>query len=368
MIKIVHVITCLNKGGAERSLYNFIVNKKTIGKHIIISLKDIGYYGKLLKSEGLIVNELNINNFYDFFSKLFYLNKIINKLEPDIIQGWMYHGNLIAFLISIFSFKKKKCVWNIRMSLHKEKKTYNKKIDLINKFCAIFSWIPSKIIFNSYQSMKDHKDIGYLDRNFYFIENGFNTDYWKPSLSTRRKFRQKNNFDENNFVIGFVGRFDEVKNLELLIDSFLRIENIISKARLICIGDNLKQNFTHIKSSKIVFLDFQSNIKDWICSFDILCLPSKVEGFANVLGESMSCEVPCIASNIGDSARVISDAGWIFESEDKESLIDLLITIYNLDKKKLKFIARKARRRIIENYSLSKTVSKYNSLYKSIIF
>jgi len=311
---------------------------------------------------------LNINNFYDLFTKLIYLKNIINKFNPDLIQGWMYHGNLIAFLISIFSFPKRKFLWNIRMSLHKDKKTFDKKTDFINKFCSIFSWIPCKIIFNSYQSMKDHNSIGYLDKNFYCIENGFNTDFWKPSLRKRQKFRQKNNFDEDSFVIGFIGRFDEVKNLELLIDSFLRIENSISKARLICIGDNLKQNFTHIKSSNIIFLDFQSNIKDWICSFDILCLPSKVEGFANVLGESMSCEVPCIASNIGDSARIISDTGWIFKSEDKESLIDLLITTYNLDKKKLKSIARKARRRIIENYSLSKTVSKYNSLYKSIIF
>ena len=368
MIKIVHIITCLNKGGAERSLYNFIANKKTMGNHIVISLKDIGFYGEILKKQGFSVYALNINNFYSLFSNLLLLKKIIQKFNPDLIQGWMYHGNFIALLISIFTFTKKKCLWNIRMALLKNKKTFDNKTDVINKACAIFSWVPCKIIFNSYQSMKDHNDIGYLKKNYYFIENGFDTSYWKPSTNKRKKYRQQNNFNNNNFIIGFIGRYGKQKNLELLINSFLRIEKKIPEARLVCIGENLKQNFTNIKSEKIIFLDFQNNIRDWICSFDILCLPSLVEGFANVIGESMSCEVPCIASDSGDSARIILDTGWTFKPKDQDSLIDILIFTYNLDRKKLKEYGKKARKRIIENYSLNKTISKYNGLYKSLIF
>ena len=96
--KIVHIISDLGSGGAERSLFKLAEsNLKNKYDFSVICLKGDGMYVKKLRHLGIDVMVLNIN-FFNFFFKLFTLNLCLNKLRPQIIQGWMYHGNLAALI------------------------------------------------------------------------------------------------------------------------------------------------------------------------------------------------------------------------------------------------------------------------------
>ena len=246
------------------------------------------------------------------------------------------------------------------------KSTLTFKTKTINMICAFFSFIPKKIIFNSSKALRDHNKVGYLKKNCFLIENGFDSNYWKPSLTSRKKIRNQLEISEKNHLIGFVGRYCFEKNLELLLDSFLKIENKIPNAKLICIGDNLKEKFIDINSENIIFLNFKSNIEEYICSLDILCLTSIVEGFPNVIGEAMLSCVPCIASEVGDIKKIIDNTGWTFKSKDQKRLCELLVSTYNFKKVDLKYKGKIARQRIIKNYDLKKTIFEYNKIYSRI--
>ncbi len=117
--KICHIITGLERGGAERSLFNLLtagdLSKKT--NNMVISLMSEGYYGPLLKKHNITLRCLNMKRGRVNIKSIIKLMQIIKNQKPDIIQGWMYHGNLAGLLGIFITNKKTKLSWNIRLSL-----------------------------------------------------------------------------------------------------------------------------------------------------------------------------------------------------------------------------------------------------------
>ena len=100
MIKVTHIITGLNRGGAERTLYSVLTNGlQDKFDNRVISLLDSGTYGPKLEATGISVTTLNINR---DIKSLFTLANDFKLHPPDILQGWMYHGNLVATFAKIY--------------------------------------------------------------------------------------------------------------------------------------------------------------------------------------------------------------------------------------------------------------------------
>ncbi len=96
-MKILHVITGLNDGGAEGVLYRLCAGDLLNGdKHIVISMTDRGIYADRLEQCHVIVYCLNLPKGRVTTRGLSRLYRIIRHSKPDIIQTWMYHANLIA--------------------------------------------------------------------------------------------------------------------------------------------------------------------------------------------------------------------------------------------------------------------------------
>ncbi len=93
-MKIVHIITGLNNGGAEAVLYRLVTNDKKY-KHIVVSLMDLGKYGPMLQDKNIEVICLNMPKGKITFYGLMTLYKTLKKIKPDIVQTWMYHADLL---------------------------------------------------------------------------------------------------------------------------------------------------------------------------------------------------------------------------------------------------------------------------------
>ena len=145
-MKILHIITGLNDGGAENTLFKICKYDK-FNKHIVISLTKSAKYSKLLKKINIKVYCLNFK-FYSIF-KFFYLVRLIKKkIKPDIIQTWLVHGDFIGSLAAIFAGVKK-LAWNIRYSNLELGKVKFTTILITNILAKISFFIPRLIILNS---------------------------------------------------------------------------------------------------------------------------------------------------------------------------------------------------------------------------
>jgi glycosyltransferase involved in cell wall biosynthesis len=127
------------------------------------------------------------------------------------------------------------------------------------------------------------------------------------------------------------------------------------------IPEQYRQNF--------ILLGEVENVMDYMQAMEIFCISSFWgEGFPNVLGEAMLAELPCVVTNIGDSAQVLGECGSIIDMPiTEEKITNNLIEMIKLSKVDLKKIGNKGRQRIIENFSIEQTLKKYQMLYTEVL-
>ena len=364
--KICHIITGLERGGAERFLFNLLtagdLSKKT--NNMVISLMSEGYYGPLLKEHNIPLTCLNLNRGQINIESVIKLKQIMNNKKPDIIQGWMYHGNLAALLGTFITKKKTKLSWNIRLSLE----TFSQmklKTRLAIKLGAMLSKRANLIIYNSTRSLNQHRKLGFSSSNDYFIPNGFDIKKWKPNKNLKYKIRNSLNIANNAKVIGYVGRGEKQKNLPKLFKVFDIVKKKHPNVILIAVGKNLEKFASN--SDRIIFLGERSNVQEIMTSFELLCLTSKAEGFPNVIGEAMLSALPCISTDVGDTKNILGKTGWIVPTNSTTLFAKYLDNVLKMPEKELKKYGKSARKLIINNYDINKIRSQYISLYNSIL-
>ncbi len=362
---VTHIITGLGRGGAERFLYNLLSsNLQGHFKNNVISLMSEGYYGPLLKGKNINLDCLNMGRGQINLSSVKNLYKILQIQKPDIIQGWMYHGNLAALLGAFMIKKKTKLAWNIRLSLEIFSQM-KFKTRLTIKLGALFSKKSDAIIYNSRRSLLQHRKIGFSKKNDYFIPNGFDTEKWKPNKITRQKVRNSLKISDKIKVIGYVGRGEEQKDLPNLFQAFDIVKKKHPNIILVAVGKNLKKYALDLE--RIIFLGEQSNVNEIMTSFDMLCLSSKAEGFPNVIGEAMSSGLPCITTDAGDSKEIVGETGWVVPINNPLLFANCLDNVLKIPLVEFQKYGKSAREKIVKNFDINFIKNEYISLYHSIL-
>ena len=371
MKKIVHIIGDLYIGGTERALSSILINfpNKEL-KYYVISLSGNGYFSIEIKKAGVEVYELNLKGILTLPKNILKLIFIIHKIKPDILQGWMYHSNLIVSLLKYTFIRKPDVFWNIRQSLY-SLQFEKKSTVIVIKVLKFLSRFPDKIIFNSNVAKNHHLDFGYNASKATVIFNGFDTNYWKFDAIKRTNLRTKYNITENDLLLGYVGRYHSVKNVELLLEVITDLSPVYPNLKAMFIGKDLirdNQNFDkYLKfpdNNKILLLGNEVDIPGHLSAFDCFCLCSNSEAFPNALAEAMSCNLYCISTNVGDVPLILGDLGCIVPPNDKE-LLKKAIIFWIDNHLSLKENGRQARERIKNNFPIDKNVADYASIYLS---
>src|SRR5213593_4427083 len=97
MTTVLHIISGLGTGGAETTLVNLAcaLQKRGLPQHVV-SLGGGDSYGEELKRAGIALRPLHLLSAHQLPLRFLALSHLIRQVRPDVIQGWMYHGNLMA--------------------------------------------------------------------------------------------------------------------------------------------------------------------------------------------------------------------------------------------------------------------------------
>ena len=104
-MKIIHIITDLDTGGAEIMLYKLLksLQDETI-ESAVISLMGRGKITERIEALGVKVETLDLGQGErPSWQTIKKLRQFIKAFNPDIVQGWMYHGNIVA-TVAVFLF------------------------------------------------------------------------------------------------------------------------------------------------------------------------------------------------------------------------------------------------------------------------
>ena len=376
MAKILFISTGLGTGGAETMLYQILSRiDRTKFEPIVVSLMGIDTYGKSIEALNVPVHTLEPNPGQLPVHKIRQLSRIIHQQQPDLIQGWMYHGNLAAQFSSLISGKKIPVLWSIHHSLHS---LGSEKLltQALIRLGGLTAQLVSKIAFVSQKSREQHQKLGYPAENSCSIPNGFDISSLKPSATIREQFRQELGLASESMLIGLIARYHPMKDHA----NFLKAAGILltefPDTNFLLVGtdvDRQNHRLTNLISElnigdRVHLLGERRDIPKIVPALDIMTSSSAFgEAFPLVIGEAMSCGVPCVVTDIGDSASIVGDSGIVVSPKNPQALANGWKNLILLGTEARKALGVKARQKVIEHYSLDTVVAQYEELYHLVL-
>jgi len=358
MKKIVHIITGLGSGGAEHMLYK-LLKYSDRGKyyHEVVSLMDEGVYGEKIEELGIKVHCLNLNK-KNILSSILKGKKIAKDF--DIVDTWLYHADIFGFIVAKILLREK-LIWNIRHS-NLDKGANKPRTLRIVKLNAILSKHVDCITYNSNKALENHLKVGYADKNSVVIPNGFELDKFKFSLEDRTRIRGELGLTNEDKVIITVGRWDIQKDYYTLLKALNELKKQNIKFKMIMIGTSLDNSNKELLDlinkydlkGNMILLGRRDDIPSLLSAADIYISSSLGESFSNAIGEAMTCELPCIVTDVGDSKIMVGNTGEVVKAKDYVGISETLIRYFEEDNL---FRNKKARLRVLQNYEI-KAVSK----------
>jgi len=373
-MKIIYIITGLSTGGAEVMLYKLLsrINRQHFSP-VVISLMDRGTWGDRIADLGIPIYTIGMKSGTLNLNNIWRMIHIVRQLKPDLIQGWMYHGNLAAQFVKLFIFRQVPVFWNIRHSLH-SLELEKPRTTIIIKLCARFSHLPKKILYNSQNSSKQHEKIGYCLEKTCIIPNGFETEKFTPSTEARLSVRSELNIPENALVIGLIGRYHPIKDhfnflqaAALLLKTYSNIQFVLVGNKVDWENQILSELIHELGLVKhIHLLGERHDVPRLTAALDMASSSSSGEGFPNVIGEAMSCGVPCVVTDVGDSAWIVGDTGKVVPPKNPEALANAWQALIDIGKEGRESLGKAARTRVIKCFSLDSIVAEYEAVYYDI--
>lgn len=371
--RILHLITGLDVGGAERSLDTLLRSELFADTDCrVVSLTGAGHYGPCLAASGIPVDSLNLRSGGSLAAAVWRLRSITRSFRPDLIQGWMYHGNLAASLVARLSAISVPVAWNIRQSLYDieaEKPGTRRVIRLL----ARMSRRPHAIIYNSYEARAHHEAFGFAAARGVVIPNGFDAERWRPDTEHRKKLREELRLAEDDLLLGFVGRHHPMKDVPTFLEACSEALADNERLHVVLVGEGLTPDnpdlapyFTQLPPGRIHVLGRRSDVEAIMPAFDLFCLSSTSEAFPNVLGEAMATALPCIATDVGDCARLLDGRGSLVPAGDPARMADAISSFARATLARREEIGQAARARIVAAYNLDASVEAYAGLYDAL--
>ncbi len=348
-MNIVLSIRSLDIGGAERQFIELVkhIDKKRFDvlvctmyggeqEKIVKNISDIRYIN--LQKKGRY-------DFYDFYRRY---KQILKEFDPDVIYSFLGEMNLF----SLWSKPKRtKIIWGFRDS--------NKDINKLETVSKILFYLQKKmsksvdaIIVNSFSGLNYYKNHNFDMTRATVIHNGIDTSY----------FQKKGTKSNNKISIGIVARIEQIKGYIIFSKAIKKILDEFNNIEVFAVGggnEKLKKECEKIlekyNNTKFFWLGNQKDMLSVYNKLDIVVSSSLGEGFSNSIAEAMSCEVPCVVTDVGDSEIIVGDAGIVVKPNDINALY---YGIKNMLKKDIKLLGQKSRKRVKENFSIEKMIAK----------
>lgn len=356
---VLHVIPGLGRGGAEGALAALLTAPRANPyPQAVVDLMARGAYTPAIRAASVPVYELGLN-LINGPVVVVRLALLIRTLAPEIIQSWLYYGDLIVTLALYLSGRRRqtRLYWGIRAS--DISRRFNWRSRLIVALCVRLSSLADAAIANSHAGCRDHRRIGYRSPVFVVIPNGIDTGRFKPDRATRARMRAELGIDESAAFIIHVGRVSEMKDHA----TFFAVAKALPNLSFAVIGRGTE---SLEMPANVMRLGLRDDMPAIYAAADYLISTSLFgEGFPNVVAEAMACGVPVIATDVGDVRDIIGDTGVVVPPSSPSAIVEGLLQLISEESNRRQERARLCRERIMTRFPIERMVARFDALYSS---
>jgi glycosyltransferase involved in cell wall biosynthesis len=368
------IITGLSTGGAEMMFFKVLERLDAWFAPHVISLTTLGEIGSHIQMLGIPVEALGMQPGVPSPLSFSRLVERLKTLKPDVVHTWMYHADLFGGLAARLA-RVPVVAWGIRNSnLDRDKTKLSTRV-VANACARLSRWVPDRILSCSEMARQVHVHLGYAADKMAVIPNGFDLARFQPDALRRSAIRVGLGVGDDVLLVGLIGRFDPQKNHAGFFEAAGYLHRRLPTVHFVLAGKGIDEgnhalmrmietagvgHMTHL-------LGLRSDIPHLMAALDVLASSSYGEAFPNVLGEAMASGVPCVVTDVGDSAYIVGDTGRVVLPGNMAGLAAAIEDLLMLPAAARAVLGERARARVAEHFEIGRVVQQYERFYDDLI-
>ncbi len=310
--RIAHLIVRLDTGGAEKSLYRLIRHTRTCLDHEVLCLGPTSPISADISALGVNVE------CFDYPRRgpmaLWRAWRALRRSRPDVLQGWMYLGNLAASILKL-TLPAAALVWNVRNSPERLA-SERLRTRLAMQLARLPGLGPDYVIYNSHRAVATHASLGYNKKPHGVIPNGIEPDEFAHDAGARRRLRAEYEVTDGPWV-GMVCRWHPLKGVADFLQAAAQLKSEYPGLRVLLAGPGMMAENADLAAAvaaadfSMSEIDLLGPLEDTVpvlSALDLLVIASYREGTPNILLEAMACGLNSIATRVGDVPRLLDDS------------------------------------------------------------
>ncbi len=364
--RIVILVRKLDQGGAQRQLIALALGLKASGRDVHVTLfYPGGAFEAELGSHGVPIYVPGKHGRWDTIGFLVRLVSCLRRLQPDVVYSFMDVPNILAATLKPF-LAGARIVWGVRAS-NMDLSRYDWLSRLAYTLERRLARFADCIIANSDAGKRHAVANGFPEGKVVVIPNGIDTKYFRFDSEGRQQVRSAWGLDEGEILVGLVARLDPMKDHPTFLEAASRITRVHDHVRFVCVGDGSADYVGVIKqqavalglADQLIWAGARDDMPSIYSALDIATSTSAFgEGFSNTIAEAMACGVPCVVTDVGDSAQIVGDTGSVVAPADHSALAAAIQHLISLPPKERRALGEMCRARIVSEFGMDTLVQR----------
>lgn len=363
---VLHVITTINRGGAENHLRELVGHQLRKGWKVTVAyLRGNGYWSEELRELGAMVVPLGLRRYGDP-RPLWRLSRLLQQGGFELVHAHLPPAELYARVaLKVTAMNEVPFV----VSKHNDCRFHPLPGERI-----MGRWVAKRAaaviaISEAVRRYMTGSTLGLPASQVRTIRYGIDPTPFEDS-SRRSELRREWGVSEKAMVIGCVGRLVQQKSIETLIRAFsLFLNKHRGESKLVIVGHGpLEQELRRCAQGcgvdkHVVWAGFREDVPAVMNAFDLFALSSVFEGFGLVLLEAMAAGRPVIATRAGAIAEVVVDGvtGYLAAPRQPLGLLEAMGKLSDPEQRARMGAA--GRRRVREEFTLEQMCGRTDALY-----
>ena len=373
MTRIAHVITGLQRGGAEAFLYRFLTNEENQLDHMVISLGNGGVYGPLLEQRSIRVFSVGLKGLTDLFPAIRRLNRLLEDHQIELVQSWLYKADFVAALALKSSMIP--LIWNIRQSNVSFRYNTPSNIVVSRILSRWSARVPAYIVYCAHAARQAHEQMGYSATSVKVIPNGIDCDIFYSDQALRQRARHIMDVDDDEFVIANVARYDPQKGHADFLKCASKLIKAHSRLKFVLIGKGMEDSNRELRDlvrllgldSFVMLLGERDDVPRLLNGSDLYLSCSVGEGWPNAIAEAMACALPVVATDVGDTQLILGSAVRAVTVHDVKTLADQVSKVIEMPTVDRRELGHMMRKRVVSEFSVAGSARQYEALYSNVL-
>jgi glycosyltransferase involved in cell wall biosynthesis len=266
-------------------------------------------------------------------------------------------------------------IWNIRHTLLDPSR--HKRLTRWSAQAGgwLSSRVPATVVYVAHAAQEHHQANGFVCSRSLVIPNGFDVEQFAPDASAAAVLRKELRLTGDCELVGMIGRFHPDKDHKTFLEAAARVAADRPSVNFVLCGQGVDNNNPQLREyvrqfdlmPRVHLLGARPDIERVTAALDVAANSSLNEAFPRSVGEAMACGVPCVVTDVGDSARLVANTGRVVPPGKPRELAGALLDLLNLGVQARQQLGAEARARIARHFDLDRLAWRHLAVWQSAV-